>query len=314
MDELDSPGTQEVFPPEFIQRHEALAQQLGSIYTDAGSTIFPDVIFHYTSADAFLSIIDRSELWASNALYLNDAAELEIGISIYQGIIEGARQAKGGSHSDRVSSIFDSSPGLIGMIRKSSNYVCCLSAEGNQLSQWRAYSGNGLGYSIGFSCEGIRTLRFKKTKLILLRVLYEQKDQANLLLQTVASFGAYVDSLRQDVWDNDKNRLILQYAMWIHLCLLSMKLGAFREEKEWRLVLLGWEYPTPKCSFRALRSGLIVPYVAIKGDDQLLPIKKIFVGPTQYPEIAIRSIDQLLRKKNYANIEIEFCHTPLRAL
>ena len=41
----------------------------------------PDILYHYTSARAFLDIVKSKAIWASNVRFLNDTAELRHAIS-----------------------------------------------------------------------------------------------------------------------------------------------------------------------------------------------------------------------------------------
>ena len=42
----------------------------------------PRFLYHYTSQQGMLSIINDRKIWASDILYLNDAAEFELAIKI----------------------------------------------------------------------------------------------------------------------------------------------------------------------------------------------------------------------------------------
>jgi len=91
------------------------------------------------------------------------------------------------------------------------------------------------------------------------RVLYEPAEQADLVLETAASDGAYIDSLPPDLWERDKALLNEFFVNWLHFLLIGMKREPFREEKEWRLVYRDWDFGEPKYSFRSSHLGLIVP-------------------------------------------------------
>jgi hypothetical protein len=42
-------------------------------------TVPPSSIYHYTSSAALISIVEKNELWLSEATYLNDRREIELG-------------------------------------------------------------------------------------------------------------------------------------------------------------------------------------------------------------------------------------------
>ena len=144
------------------------------------------------------------------------------------------------------------------------------------------------------------------------RVFYRPQEQSKLVLECVAYFASYIASLPEDVWVRDKSVLDWFFVNWLHSLLIGMKPEAFNEEMEWRLTNRNWTQP--QCSFRASRSGLIVPYREFHFANEPLPISRVFVGPTNHPEIALRSTRQLLRKHGYADVEVVFCDIPLREL
>ena len=298
----------------FFEGHSALVDKLHAELNKATGPV-PDELHHYTNAPAVLQILQQGELWASNALFLNDAYEVEWGLAIYSGIIAGTRNAKGATHSKRVLDLLDASALHAEMLRQSSVFVCCLSAAESQLSQWRAYCGRtGSGYSIGLSTDGLKAMRFGESPISFRRVLYEREEQSRLVLETVAAFAAYIDFLPGEVWERDKPLLNEFFTNWLHSLLIGMKGTAFSEEKEWRLVYRDWDFGKPKYSFRTSRSGTIVPYCALQGSEGQLPLTRVIVGPTNHPEIETRSMQQLLRKCGYADIDVQFCDIPFREL
>jgi len=295
----------------FGTRHRPLIVELNK-ETNKTTGPVPDELYHYTNASAALHIIESGELWASNALFLNDAEEIEHGIAIYAKVVESVKTR--GTHSQRTLDLFDSSTLHAVMLRQSAVFVCCLSATRNQLSQWRAYCANGTGYSIGFRSNGFTDLRGDSPRLRLVRVLYTLEEQIGLISRLLGTFAAYLESLPEAMW-NAERAILQEYFVTEFFSILSaMKLDSFGEEQEWRLVCLDWDYGEPKYSFRASRSGLIVPYYALRRPDKRLPFVRIIVGPSSHSEIAQCSTQQLLRKHGYSDVPVEFCGIPFREL
>ena len=244
MSEVDSSKNSD---EDFFSFHKVLLEQLQNELNAVQGKI-PDRLYHYTNAKAFMDILQTNELWASNALFLNDAEEIETGLSIYRGIIEGSKQAKGITHSPRVQELFQASEVHAYMLGQSAVFVCCLSAVGNRLSQWRAYSRNGTGYSIEFDTAYLNVW-FDKYRFPLLKVLYKPEEQSKLVLNTFVSFAVHIDSLSNSVWERDKSRLLEFFTNWIHHLLVSLKNAAFSEEEEWRLACGDWDVEPPKYSY-----------------------------------------------------------------
>jgi hypothetical protein len=105
-----------------------------------------NLLYHYTSVDVLMSILDKGELWASHIRYLNDTSEqrlfrMQIGTRIKVGL-----QTAVGDERARLLKLQSAAESPTA----DDAYVICFSRDGgDRLSQWRGYSGNG-GVSVGF--------------------------------------------------------------------------------------------------------------------------------------------------------------------
>src|ERR1700684_413334 len=156
----------------------------------ARQAVGPDVLYHYTDAAGVLGIIERRELWASNAAFLNDSTELIYVRGVLQEVL--AEFEAGDEHSRAVARYGHS------MLRGLSEwlydvYVACFCENGDLLSQWRGYPRTGGGYSLGFDT---RLLRHGNTACR--RVVYDADDQRNIirrLFATIRDVRAEVDDV-----------------------------------------------------------------------------------------------------------------------
>lgn len=99
-----------------------------------------DVVYHYTSLDAFHGIISDGVIWASDARMLNDRFEVHYALEHMQAVLAEDKHASG----QPLDAIFRPSRAV--------QFVTCLSRSRDQLSQWRAY-GKRVGIAIGFDRE-----------------------------------------------------------------------------------------------------------------------------------------------------------------
>ena len=133
----------------------------------------PAELFHYTDADGLFGIVTKNCLWAGNVRFLNDESELEYGIALAKAALEAAAGKTAGSNSHRF--LKQEAEIRLSILRHLWHiYAFSTSAIGDQLSQWRAYGGGGMGYSIGFDTAGLRALRYHgsaKTPM-LMRICY----------------------------------------------------------------------------------------------------------------------------------------------
>ncbi len=112
------------------------------------------MLFHYCDQSAFINIIKSKVLWASDLKKMNDPSELLHGPNIL---------------SELYDSIFPNSKvSLDGDDDSFSNdnlyLACSMSKNGDLLSQWRAYSNDGAGFSIGIDQDDLIISNIVDTK------------------------------------------------------------------------------------------------------------------------------------------------------
>jgi Protein of unknown function (DUF2971) len=109
---------------------------------------FPTVLYHYTTQVGLLGILDSQCMWATKIQFMNDATEFRTAIETVATELRSrapdpfdtsAEHARVDALSDQVSAV-----------ESTDVFVLSLTEEGDQLSQWRAYSGRHSGFSIGF--------------------------------------------------------------------------------------------------------------------------------------------------------------------
>jgi Protein of unknown function (DUF2971) len=285
----------------------------------------PDLIYHYTDAAGFVGIVERNELWSTDAGFLNDSTELvyidEILAEVIaelrvryatDGVVLGLIQEVERQYRVTIGNLFDV-------------YVSCFCERRDQLSQWRGYSSTGGGYALGFrsSCVG-------RMPGLLRRVVYDRDTQVmlvreamNPLCQAMAGIPA---SDAQRIVDLSISRIGALGGM-LSECGYSCKHPAFEEEAEWRLVTLrprdatlippGVTVDTSPPHVRATVRGLL-PYIKkpLLPDDRVnLPITEVVIGPGPQPDLARKGAIQLLAGAGYPNPDQFVRHSlvPLRS-
>src|ERR1700733_14426531 len=102
----------------------------------------PPVIYHYTNDAGLAGIIETGRLWFSDIFGLNDPSELRhglsIGIELLKSRITGARP-----EIATFASMFERFDLDAGIEEAGHFFICCLSADGDDLGQWRAYADDG---------------------------------------------------------------------------------------------------------------------------------------------------------------------------
>ncbi|MFL0278165.1 DUF2971 domain-containing protein [Mycobacterium sp. SMC-19] len=124
----------------------------------------PDTLYHYTDIYGLEGIYRSGELWATNALYLNDTSEVELGLNVVECQLLDQQTALHVEHLERIERGLGAPPGLdeLKTLQEIVNearrliecYIVSFSENGDQLSQWRAYGKDG--YCIGFSTAALQ--------------------------------------------------------------------------------------------------------------------------------------------------------------
>jgi hypothetical protein len=107
-------------------------------------------LYHYTRGETLIQIIESGKLWSTQIGCLNDTAEVRYGLEgLRRRIRERRETAPAGPEIETLLRRLDqvlSDPQL----ETAPAFVTCFSILGDDLAQWRAYSGGEGGYAIRF--------------------------------------------------------------------------------------------------------------------------------------------------------------------
>src|SRR3984893_12929216 len=235
-------------------------------------------IYHYCSNACFLSIISTRSIWASEFSLSNDLLEGKWIRRVFSDCCEDRKIPE----NERT--------GLLGMLDSLSEYIgaagFCMSEESDLLSQWRAYSDNACGVSIGFNSDYLESLSDLKRdrnddfNAALRQVEYEADRQRALIKDALEQIysrsgtGAFTPlTLLTNTPEKEKERKDARRSLSLAMFLLfpnlySFKNPAFREEREWRFISLvtpadtSQGFDIDRMDFRPLLDR-IVPYRTI---------------------------------------------------
>ncbi len=284
----------------------------------------PELLYHYTHAEGLYSIISKHNIWATDAHYLNDTSELSYIDEVIHSAVATLLSNK--YHNDLPRHFLEAVDNdLLDTIRQERDiYVTSFCASGDQLSQWRGYSGAAGGYSMGFRSKDLLPPAGTPSSLLKLRrVIYEKDVQENLVREVLQGLCRWLESLSSQSTDQIVfcTCALVEAARMLSECIFCLKNPGFSEEAEWRLVhiVTGNEHlvNTP-LRFRATSNGL-VPYVELTPNGQQpgvlgpLPIDKVVVGPRTHQMDARNAICSFLEHSHYGKtIEVSTSAIPLR--
>lgn len=282
-----------------------------------------DIIYHYTTPEKFLSVVNNQSFYFTNLNYLNDRKEFHHGVDLILQVIDEL------SSDDVTKIIFEKIKDNIQYIHKSSKYVACFSCNGDLLSQWRAYANQGKGISIGFDITTIN--QFDIGRIESKYILYTEKAQAETIEEIIKIHLDFFTCIRELYdWDEHGFESLVATSIldFLEGVITVFKHPSFSEEREFRLE---WKIDGKMIKLKEsdvkFRSSetLIIPYINLQYLDweatkspeypspiRRLPIKEIIIGPSLEYEPNKQAISSLLQGLGYGEVKILQSQIPYR--
>lgn len=256
------------------------------------------LIYHYTSQDGLLGIIQEKILRVSSIRHLNDSAEFIYAIEIVRSWLTSY-----GESDPTWEEFIERMPKYFDIVKEVDCQVGSFSEERDQLSQWRAYTGGGVGYSIGFDFGMLKAFADAQG-FELIRCLYK-RDEHNELADRV------VKKVQKTLNEHSVDGALAVCAHEVLGIAPRVKHPSFAEEREWRLTReVNLE---EKVKLRPGKS-MLVPYGEFKFMDEHgnTPVAEIVVGPTPHMDLSKRSVERLLLANDMGHVPIIESAVPFR--
>ena len=296
-----------------------------------GTSVIPRVVYHYTSMDAMLGIVEGC-IWATNIRYLNDVSEYDHFLRLVRERLPQLTNSHGLRHPDLVARIVARRKAHL-PVYMDLPFVASFSHERASLAHWRSYCPQGNGVCIGFRSASIRGAFLEKAeKGVCLAgfwpVTYlgsnDLKALDVMINQSLSHSIRFIEEMESapGAIASDRDRVDLLRAEF------EMRAGrtkhkSFMHEREYRLIALLFAQ-NELVSFRASRSTL-VPYLKMRlpGPDQanrssprarastVQFIDNVTIGPTPHPTLSEDAVLGLLRSKGF-NPSVETSSIPFR--
>ena len=309
-----------------------------------------DGLFHYTDVGGLHGILQGQELWATHVGYLNDSREFTLGMELIKKQLKLIPPPK---PADIISGLAGVGV-IIGLQQnfemlsekvpvEAGPYVACLSATGDQLSQWRSYGAGG--YAIRFDenklqehlrkhapevepvYEGLYALPLLKRELGPVIYYAEERDRTvkidaiplinEGIIVLATKFQAFMDNMvniaRGEVpmpEHPDREMQALIGPDMVHLLSLATRIkhDGFQEESEYRIVTF-----CPPEMFSPNAIGM-VPRVKI--DFPPSCVRGIRIGPGQHMATRESSVRAYLdkHKDRYSHVEVSRSDIPFTGI
>lgn len=188
----------------------------------------PPPLYHYTGPVGFLGILRDRNLRATDLLFMNDSEELAYGWGV---VTEVARELHDQYTAPAQQRLLDDVCEWQARLPWRT-YAVCFTSRRDALSQWRAYANDGAGYALRFQLRkgaDVGVGGSTSAKAVLLKVLYDRKDQRRAIERVLTRFC--------EIADTDP-KLSLESALHVLVSwVASFKSKAFEEEREWRMIV-----------------------------------------------------------------------------
>ena len=304
-----------------------------------------NITYHYTSPEAFLSIVQNQSVRFTDVRFLNDKTE---GIYFVKALLDFLDKNQGRypyfelavnellkendykkiRDLETLEILYSEIPQM--PYKPVRAFVFCTSTEPDSLNMWNYYVKNGSyqGYNIGIRIESFLEYVGKMlpnsdtTSIHYGKVLYnlkKQEEEVEALLETMES------SMDNSVGVQTSREIAMWYLKrYIDLYGVFYKHPKFEGEKEYRFVIEaeedGYKLPFDLGEGRSfkksitkdfcIKNGIVAPFLTVPfGDDT---ISRVYISPMTEFDIAKRSIKELIYKNNYRVFAVYQSKIPIR--
>ena len=273
-----------------------------------------DSLYHYTTLEGFMGIVESRSLWLTDFGYLNDLNEIEHGKKL---ILKALNIKFEKNPSEKIKKLILK---LKNKLKENTGRICIasLSSESDSLSQWRAYG----TIAIGIKKNSLITIAPETT---MQSVIYNEQKQEKII---ELYLDHYLASYEKDITNNSLNRIPDIYERTINFLriIAFFKDPSFSSENEFRLAFIddqksreSLEIPSPSKKFR-ISNNRIIPYVSTlmlnKDIDQNhlsnLEITEVVLGPSN-DQLLEQGIREFLDEMHLNHVPIRKSNIPFRS-
>jgi hypothetical protein len=289
----------------------------------------PDQVFHYTSIDTMMKIIDSRSIWCTLP-YLNDSKERTFLFDAVKRRLPFLKQQDSSIDPDLGSPSLETADLDNWTSFADEAFVACFAENSDSLMHWRAYCPQQNGVAIGFRSACLHEAQIDQKPeagMVVPRVLFARVEYLNTKDQALIDrviYQAY-DVAKKEVnkgssWGNLNDHF--RWTLDTFACISKEK--AFEVEDELRLLLPYVRHREDNIKFRTVRSTLI-PYVAMAVhnhsdtgvvfdfDKKLTwnAIQSVVIGPTANMGLTRRSIEALFALRGM-KVQVRESEVPYR--
>lgn len=268
----------------------------------------PDHVYHYTSAEGLHGILQSNSVWAADCRFLNDSSESQVGVSKARDL---SRSRRFSTKDDRLVEFYRQLSASLRREPPEPNFIFSLSEREDDLTQWRTYANDGLGFTIGFSTEKLlENSQENNGEFEFSKVIYLSRTQDKLVREVFDQISDYF-ARNKDI-DAELAAITLDWLVANYSTLF--KHSSFKSEKEWRVNTYNLIDDDDQVVRVRANCGRLIPYIPLnlgKLDEDRLPITRIGIGPSFKDPTVRYAVDKLCRQTGF-DVEIYNADSPYR--
>jgi hypothetical protein len=284
------------------------------------------LLWHYTRDFHGLKGIVGGDLWASSLRYLNDTEEFKYGAGLALDTLR--TLLVGNEHTQAlISRLYRS---LLINFSPDDVFSVSFSTEEDDLSQWRAYSGSGPSFSIGFDPQSLEQ-HAAGYGFQLHKVIYDKDLIAEDVARELGPEATEINDLLGAGTDLTPEEFAKQHGGTFIGSILVLapryKHPKFEAESEWRLVRWMPVLFQPPRLWRRYRlsNSLVVPYIAMPlhslpgqrrvyetGESAQSPMLAVTVGPSPHMDHLKYAVEDMVSRNGLALISVRQSSVPFR--
>ncbi|NTU47348.1 DUF2971 domain-containing protein [Candidatus Roizmanbacteria bacterium] len=264
--------------------------------------------YHYCSLEAFISIIQKEEIWLSYLKLSSDAME---GMVFKNTILTLAER-------DKISPIIIDllKNVIIAIENELDGFIFSLSNQGDLLNQWREYASDGSGFSIGFSedflfdAKPIISEQFNYHPTIFSPILYNREEQEKAVDDIYDRIKTRITEFHKH---KNPKKLISKLFFELDITfqdIFRLKTNNYINEKEYRIILTETSTTKNTETFYRNHKCTILPYKKIPILNKNKAIIEVILGYNNNTPLKI--ISDLLTKHGFLNTTISKSSIPHR--
>lgn len=212
----------------------------------------PEMLYHYTTSAALISIVRSRHFWAGRPEQMNDGMELSHAFSCLLRVV--AEEGFGETGVDAMFPRVISRDIMTGTAELgASAFITSLSKADDSLSQWRAYCASGGGVCLGLPGAELLKPAAVVQEWTLAPCIYDEGDQLKVVRELyelhLRELKAVLGTHQLDASAAEAQIILADRARKLftdlHSYGLFLKHPSFHAEEEWRLVKFLTDQPDP---------------------------------------------------------------------